>query len=123
MEAKDISQWQQAIAIHDNEPSELESISKLVSCTRRTFSSTLKLLASAEFEVDPFQYEDLRQQFITYFFWHEGFCQLPEGIDQHLSNSPDIKATLLDIMVLWAEAVLKSKLISVLQLFHRSVNS
>lgn len=110
METKDIFLWQQRAVIHDDEPSELEAISRLVSCTRRTFSSILKLLASAEFHIDPCQYEDLRQQFITYFFWHEGFCQFPGGLDQHLSNSPDIKATLLDVMVLWAEAVLKSSI-------------
>jgi len=102
----DVTLWRGAIEEQGERP-ELGLASHLFEASTVAFSALLQILVGNPALFNPESYQALRKEFQKFYLWNEGFCTGSGDLDEILSSSKNLKATVLSLMVLWARAVSK----------------
>lgn len=98
----DVAIWQHGVQ-HDQ--LELGLASHLFETSTAAFSAILNVLSLNPTKFDSVLYGTLRNEFRKFYMWNEGFATQSGGLDDALSVSRNLKATVLKLMVQWARAV------------------
>lgn len=100
-----VTLWQGGVEEQDGGP-EHGAASYLFEASTVAFSALLRILVG-DTRLDPGSYQTLRGEFRKFYLWNEGFCTGSGDLDQILSSSKNLKATVLNLMVLWSRAISK----------------
>lgn len=103
----DVTLWRGGVE-EQAERLEPADASHLFQASAITFSSLLETLRRKPERLNSDLYAILRNEFRKFYLWNEGFCTGSGDLDQILLSSKNLKATVLNLMVLWARAVSKS---------------
>jgi hypothetical protein len=94
---------------HQHGVQELGPASSLFECSTALFSSLLRSLAEDIEQLGPDLYGVLRNEFRKFYLWNDGLSTRSGELDDILSHSKNLKATVLPLIALWARAVCRRK--------------
>ena len=103
-----IAQWRGGVEVRDEQP-DLGPANYLFEAVTTVFSATLQVMIGDYKHFNLESYEILREEFRKFYLWNEGFSTSSGDLDQILSSSKNLKATVLNLMVSWVNAVLRSE--------------
>jgi hypothetical protein len=103
----DVTLWQ--LEVQDDQQ-ELGLACYLFEASTAAFSALLNVLSANPAKPDSVSHGVLRNEFQKYYMWNEGFSTRSGGLDCALSNSRNLKATVLKLMVQWARAVCRGEI-------------
>ena len=106
----DVTLWRGGVEDQDERP-ELGPASYLFEASTIAFSALLQVVVGDPTHFDSELYQTLREEFRKFYLWNEGFCTGSGDLDQILSSSKNLKATVLGLMVLWARALSKGMIL------------
>lgn len=106
----DVTLWRGEIEEQDEKP-ELGPASYLFEASSLAFSALLHTLIGNSTLLDLEAYQTLRDEFRKFYLWNEGFSTGSGDLDRILSYSKNLKATVLNLMVLWARSVMKGMIL------------